>query len=144
MAPESLQVIAGPHTAEVQAAGRLADASVYPTNQMRLGRAAGSAGDVAGTSISNATIGHLLGKAAETATGGAIPYLPEVGAAIGAKAKGPIARLQAGALEGPTAINAMAGGAAPPVITMPELIASLNAVAAQQQPSPTGGPQVVP
>jgi len=144
MAPESLEVIAGPHTGEVQAAARLADASVYPTNQMRLGRAAGSGGDIAGSTISNATIGHLLGKAAEAATGGSIPYLPEAGTVLGAKAKNPIARLQSGWLEGPTAMNAMTGGAAPPVITMRELIASLNAVAAQQQPSPTGGPQVVP
>jgi len=132
MAPESLQTIAGPHTSEVQSAANLADASVYPTNQMRLGRAAGAAGDVGGATMSNATIGYLLGKVAEGATQGTVPHLPEVGAAVGAKARLPFARWEAGRLEGPTAMNAMAGGAAPRVITMPELIASFNAVASQQ------------
>jgi hypothetical protein len=130
MSPESLQTIAGPHTSEVQSAANLADASVYPTNQMRLGRAAGSSGDVAGGTVSNATIGYLLGKAAETQLG--VPYGAEAGAALGAKSRIPFARWEAGALEGPTAMNALAGGAAPRVMTMPELIASFNAVASQQ------------
>lgn len=131
MAPESLQSIAGPHTPEVQAAARVADASVYPTNQMRLGRAAGSGGEAVANVITNTQIGNLLGKMLEGVTG--IPHLAEAGSVAGSASRIPLALTRAKMLEGPLAINAMGGGAAPPVMTIPELAASLTAAGTSLQ-----------
>ena len=104
MSPEALETIAGPYTSQVQAAGRLANSSVYPSNQMRLGRAMEQGSSGVGKTITSSEIGGALGGLLDSLapTGLLPPGTLSAGGRIGGVAiQNPIARYQAEKLQGP-------------------------------------------
>ena len=137
--PEARDVIGGRQAPDINDVASLARSFDYPTSQTGLGRTVGPMAHGAARTITGSEIGGALGHA----TG--IPYASEIGRVAGAYLQSPIAALRGRILQGDTARNALAGGAAPPTMSISDLATALNAAgnAQQRQPIrvriPTGG-----
>jgi hypothetical protein len=130
MAEGAGDAIAGPQRPQMDNAAVLSRAYDYPPNQMGTSRMLGAKGN----STSNSVLGPAaLGWAAEH-------MVPGAGAPVAAATKWGVMpvinNLRARALQSPTTLNALGGGAAPGGMTMADLVAALNAVASQQQRRP--------
>jgi hypothetical protein len=133
MHPEALDVIAGPQGPGTPREGiadtaTLARALNYPTSGAGLTKATGGVADNAvRTMVGSEALGHLGASSG-------IPGGGSVGRVLGAGIIPGVNYLRARGLEGRTAINAMSGGAAPPVMSIQDLAAALTAASSQRGP----------
>jgi hypothetical protein len=135
MHPEARDVIGGRQLPDINDVASLARSFDYPTNQTGLGRTMGPLAHGAARAITGSEIGGAIGRML------GIPGAEVTGRALGAYAQVPLSNLRARILQGGVARNALAGGAAPQVTTMADLVAALNAAnsAGQQYGGPRRG-----
>jgi hypothetical protein len=138
MDPAALDVIAGPQVGDVRDVATAARAINYPTSQTGLTRSTGPTANRAAGVITGSEVGSGIGSAIGNLLGIEGNGAATAGRIAGALGNIPIAAIRARLLEGPTAINALGGGAAPPVMSMGDLVAALNAANAGRQ---QGGPR---
>jgi hypothetical protein len=127
MHPTALDAIAGAQRPDVMDVATLARSLDYPPSQTGLTRSLGGQGEGLGRMLMGSeALGHL-----GAATG--IPGGSTLGRVAGLGLMPALRYLRAQALEGPSAINALSGGAPPAGPSMAGLIAAINAANATQQ-----------